>query len=37
MKVRKDMQRFASFVANLDPSKYAVALDRISAAFGLVR
>ena len=37
MKVRKDMQLFASFVTNLDPSKYAVALDRISAAFGLVR
>lgn len=37
LKVRKDLQRFASLVANLDSSKYAVALDRISAAFGLVR
>jgi hypothetical protein len=37
MKVRTDMQRFARLVFNLDSSKYALALDRISAAFGLVR
>jgi hypothetical protein len=37
IKVRTDMQRFARLVFNLDSSKYALALDRISAAFGLVR
>jgi hypothetical protein len=32
IKVQNDIQRFVERVAGLDPRKYAVALDRISAA-----
>ncbi len=36
-KVQVDMQRFVERVADLDPKKYAIALDRISAAYGLAK
>ena len=37
IKVQTDMQRFVERVADLDPRKYAVVLDRISAAYDLAK
>jgi hypothetical protein len=36
-KVQADMQGFVERVADLDPRKYALALERISAAYGLTK